>query len=138
MASRSAPRSPAVDFRQRTHPVKTATIYLPQSLAAAGSKDFESTFKNELARLGPGALPLHLVMAQGNHVLDEGIEVMVLKVSQTAEKIHVKAGIHFRTIITGCACEDDPTPISAIDEYSEALVSIDRRTGEATIEFMQD
>ncbi len=118
--------------------MQPVTIRLPKSLAAIGTATFEAVFKNEAAQLGPDALPLRQAMAHGNYVLDRGIEVIVLNVSETPVTVHVKAGIHFLSILTGCACDDDPTPVSELNEYSEALVTIDRSNGAATILLMSD
>lgn len=118
--------------------MSATTARLPRTLAALGTPDFESTFKAELAGLGPAGLPLHRALTQGSHVLDEGIEVMVFRVAETSERMEAKVGIHFSSVLVGCACEDDPTPVSELAEYAEMLVAIDRRTGVAEITLLPD
>ncbi|KAA3626107.1 MAG: hypothetical protein DWQ09_17930 [Proteobacteria bacterium] len=118
--------------------IKPALVELPESRAALGSSAFETVLKHEVAELGSDVLSLRYALAQGNYVLDDGIEVIVLNVSETPETVRVKAGIHFLSILTGCACDDDPTPVSELNEYSEALVTIDRSNGAATILLMSD
>jgi len=50
----------------------------------------------------------------------------------------VKAGIFYKSIIAGCSCSDDPSPIDEVDEHCEVMIEIDKRSAEATITLLPD
>ena len=107
--------------------------YLKQSLAAWGTAGFEVTFKAELAGLDPDALRLQQVLRQGSIGNASQVGVMLLGSSETAEAIRVRVGLFFTSVIAGCNCADDPTPVDENPEYAELEIRIDRRTAETTI-----
>lgn len=63
---------------------------------------------------------------------------MVLGVSEENNFIRARAGIFYTSIIAGCSCADDPTPISELNEYCEVQLDIDKQTAEATIVLQPD
>ena len=69
----------------------------------------------------------------GNYALGGKFSFMILGVSEDKDFIHAKAGIFYNSIIAGCGCADDPTPIGELNEYCEVEFNIDRRTGETTV-----
>ena len=106
-------------------------MQLTQSSKAWGSPEFEAVFKRELAAVPIDVLPLQQGMRQGGYVLDEPLTITLLSMNAEAGVIRVNAGIFFSSIIPGCSCADDPTPIESINEYCEVQVVIDRQTGTA-------
>lgn len=113
-------------------------IRLPESLKAWETPGFEAVFRQEVAALGPDRLPLHRGLAKGNHVLDHDIGCLMLAAEATPETIRVKAGFQYWSLLLGCACENDPTPVDEMPEYCEVLVEIDRRTGGAAVTLLPD
>lgn len=107
-------------------------MQLNESLQAWGNPEFEAVFKRELAAVPVDVLPLQQGMRQGGYVLDELLTVTLLSTHAEADVIRVNAGVFFSSIIPGCSCADDPTPVEPINEYCEVQVAIDRRTGEAS------
>lgn len=107
-------------------------MQLNESLQAWGDPEFEAVFKRELAAVPVDILPLQQGMRQGAYVLDEPLTVTLLSTHAEADVIRVNAGVFFSSIIPGCSCADDPTPVEPINEYCEVQVAIDRRTGEAS------
>lgn len=108
-------------------------MVLRKALAAWGSPEFESTLKQEIAQLDMAQLPLQQGLSAGGHVIEDGLEVMIIRVSQSENLISAKAGIFYRSVIAGCSCADDPTPVDENSEYCEVVVEIDKGTGEATV-----
>lgn len=108
-------------------------IKLVSSLAAWGTADFKIVLKHELEQLGVAELPLQQGLTTGSHALDGNIEVMILNFSEKENCIQVKAGIFYNSIIAGCSCADDPTPIDEVNEHCEVQVDIDKSTAEATV-----
>jgi hypothetical protein len=59
------------------------------------------------------------------------VTVIVLGLSATPAEVQARVGIFFAGIVAGCSCADDPTPVDSRTEYCEAVVAIDRASGEA-------
>jgi len=108
-------------------------ICFEQALAAWGTPAFEPALKSEIERLTPNELPLQRGLASGSHALETDIEAMILSVSETDVYIVAKAGIFYRSVIAGCSCADDPTPIDERNEYCEVELKIDKSTAATTI-----
>lgn len=108
-------------------------IKLVSSLAAWGTGDFKAVLKHELEQLGVAELPLQQGLTSGSHALDDNIEVLVLNVSETGITIHAKAAIFYKSMIAGCSCADDPTPIDEVNEHCEVIIDIDKSTAETTV-----
>ena len=113
-------------------------IKLVQSRDAWGTPDFKRVLKHELEQLGVAELPLQQGLTSGSHALDDNIEVILSKVSETETTIYAKAGIFYKSIIAGCSCSDDPTPIDEVNEYCEIEIAIDRSTAETKVTLIQN
>ncbi len=110
---------------------KTKTAALTRSLSAWGSGAFEATLKEEIVQLGADFLPLQQGLSSGSTSLDANLEVMILRVTEWPDRLWVRAGIFYSSIISGCSCADDPTPVDENREYCEVDLEIDRESGEA-------
>ena len=110
---------------------QSKTAVLSRSLCAWGSGAFEATLKEEIAQLGADVLPLQQGLSSGSTSLDANLEVMVLRVTEESDRLRVRAGIFYSSIVSGCSCADDPTPVDENREYCEVELEIDRETGEA-------
>lgn len=108
-------------------------IRLAASLAAWGSPAFESTLRDELVRSGAAALPLQAAVTYGSCVADRPLGVMIKQVDDTAQRLCIKVGVAFHSIIAGCSCADDPTPENEIAEFCELLLDIDKMTADTSI-----
>lgn len=113
-------------------------IPLPDSFNAWGTPLFNATLKRELESLRVDQLPLQQGIISGSYVLDDKHSVMISTVAETAEFIHVKVGVFFSSIIAGCNCADDPTPVEPLNEYCELWVEIDKRTADAKISLVSE
>jgi hypothetical protein len=111
----------------------THMIRLPKSVAAWGKPEFNGVLRNELGELGARQLPLQQGLSSGSHALDSRVEAMIISSSDDAGRIHVRAGIFYSSIIAGCSCADDPTPVDEHAEYCEVILVIDKATGETVV-----
>ena len=111
---------------------------LHRSLAAWGTRAFETTLKDELAQLGGRFLPLQEGLRTGSTSLDAGLSAMILHVTETPDALWVRAGIFYSSIVSGCSCADDPTPIDENSEYCEVEIRIDRASGTARATLARD
>ena len=112
-------------------------IRLPQVIAAQGTPDFESVFKQSMAALG-GVLPLQTGLTAGSYALEKPLEVMLIRSSETDDAIEVKAGIFYESLTPGCACAGDPTVESEQNEHITVLVTIDKYSAEATFQLLDE
>lgn len=106
---------------------------LTLSLAALGTPGFEATLKEEIGALGPDTLGLQQGLTAGSTALPDDIGVTILRVTDGPGRLQVRAGIFFTSVLSGCACADDPTPEHENAEYCEITLEIDRGTGEFRI-----
>lgn len=104
--------------------------------AQADTGEIEATFKEELAATSPDALPLQQGMAHGNVADGDGLSAMVIKTEIDADRIRIHAGLFFSSVVAGCACHNDPTPMGAEAEYSEALFEIERPGGATRVSLL--
>ena len=112
-------------------------MHLPAAARAWGTADFPATLKRELAAHA-AKLPLQQALTGTSAVSDEAITVVLLDVQADTGQLHAKVGIFFGGILAGCSCADDPTPVESQTEYCELLLALDRTTGQATVELIDD
>lgn len=113
-------------------------VQLKRSLQAWNTQQFESVLKEEVGALDAVELPLQAGLSQGSHVSDTGFSVVLLGVSEIGGHLHVKTGIFYSSVIGGCSCADDPTPVSELNEYCELQLNINMQTAAATIVLLSD
>lgn len=106
---------------------------LAKSLQAWQTPAFEETLRTELETLDAGELPLQQGLTRGSHALDDSVKVTIIRVADRGDSLRIRAGVFYRSVIAGCSCADDPTPVDTLDEYCEMLITIDKATGGAAI-----
>ena len=108
-------------------------IQLQQSAIAWGRPDFNQVLKQEVEQLNAQQLPLQQGLRQGSYSNADDFRVMVISSADTVDEIIAKVGIFFTSIIAGCSCADDPTPIDDINEYCVVRVVINKKTADTRI-----
>lgn len=108
-------------------------IYLTKTLAAWGSPDFENILKMEIERMGVDQLPLQEGLLVSSLALDHNLKAIILNVYNDESFIHVKAGLFYEGVISGCNCADDPSPVDVQPEYCEVQLDINIVTAETSI-----
>ena len=107
-------------------------MYLEKSLAAWGEAEFEAELKREVEHHAL-MLPLQKALSMGSYVLDKPITMTVIGIEELAEIIYVRAGIYFQSVIGGCSCTDDPSPVNEINEYCEVRLAISKLNAETLV-----
>lgn len=113
-------------------------LKLADSLLAWRTSDFNRILKHEVEQLNASQLPLQQGLTVGSYALDNKLEVVILAATETAELIRVKIGIFYTSIIAGCSCADDPTPVDENSEYCEMQLDIDKVTAETAVTLLAD
>jgi len=108
------------------------------SLHAWGTPDFKRILKNEIEQLDASQLPLQQGLSTGSYALDKILDVMVISANEAEGHIRVKVGIFYASIIAGCSCADDPTPIDENNEYCVVQLDINTGTAEAALTLLAD
>lgn len=108
-------------------------IRLPLSLAHWRHDDFNEVFVTELAGLTADQLPLYQLMALGSMISDEAPKFMINGSDEDSSTITVRTGVFFSSIIAGCSCADDPTPIDLNTEYGELAFTISKADAQTVI-----
>jgi hypothetical protein len=114
------------------------TINLSKSLRAWGSTGFDVVLAAEIAQLESAELPLQQGLSAGSHVVEDGRSAMVIARSATVDAISVKVGIFYASVLAGCSCADDPTPVPVLAEYCVVRIDIDRRTGDSNVTLLPE
>ncbi|GAB4126484.1 MAG: hypothetical protein Fur0040_09120 [Sideroxydans sp.] len=110
-------------------------LELPDSVRAWRTPRFEAVLRQELAQQAE-RLPLQRALAQGNALLDTPLTVTLLDACEQEGVVRVKVGVFFQSLIAGCSCADDPTPISALNEYAELLLALRLDSARASVEIV--
>ena len=111
-------------------------IRLPKTINSWDTPQFNDIFKSEIEMLGPYQLPLQQGLTQGSSVGASKFSVMFISETEEVDARYVKAGIFYKSVIAGCNCADDPTPVDEQNEYCEVQFKINRETAEATVKLL--
>jgi len=113
-------------------------VRLTEALKAWGTEAFEAVLRNELAALGCSDLPLQQGLTRGSHALDDNLSIMIIRTEELPAILRIRAGVHYRGLIAGCSCADDPTPLDTTTEYCEIELTIDKGTAETRVLLLGD
>jgi hypothetical protein len=94
---------------------------------------FKKTLQAEMEQMDVRRLPLQQGLTRGNYALQDNISVSIIRVSEADDNIIVNAGIFYQSLIAGCSCADDPTPVEELNEYCEVQLIINKTSAETTI-----
>jgi hypothetical protein len=108
-------------------------LRLDKALHAWGSPDFKTILKQEIESMDAEQLPLQRGLTTGNYVIDNQHTAMINSISEVENHIYVTAGIFYKSVIGGCSCADDPTPVNENNEYCVVRVDIDKTTAVANV-----
>jgi hypothetical protein len=100
-------------------------LILGEVLRAWGAPQFEQVLKRQLA-VHVAELPLRQGMAQGNLVIDTPISILLLAAKESPVALDIRVGIFYQSVIGGCSCADDPTPVSENTEYCVLQLEVSR------------
>lgn len=101
------------------------TFSLPKTLAAWEHGTFSETFIEEMASISPDELPLIKLLRYGSDIVDQP-SFMILGSEADEKAINIRSGVFFCSVLGGCNCADDPSPLDRHNEYGELTFSIDR------------
>jgi len=110
-------------------------LYLPRT-ARVDRNELEATFKAEIAALAPGDLSLERGMSHGSIAKADALSAMVITSTIDPTRVRIHAGLFFTSVVAGCACANDPTPMNDEPEYCEAVFEIDRPGGAAHMQLL--
>ncbi|TCS68787.1 hypothetical protein EDC61_1232 [Sulfuritortus calidifontis] len=113
-------------------------IRLSQALAAWGTETFRHALKQEIEALDARLLPLQQGLTRGSHALEGRHEAVPLGAADLGEKLQAKVGLFYASVIAGCSCADDPTPVGEETEYCVLQLDIDKRTAETTVSLLAE
>ena len=116
---------------------KATMIQFHNALNAFGSPEFNAALKNEIEQLDAEHLPLQQGLTTGSYALSNKIQAMILGTSEDTDFISARVGIFYTSIIAGCNCADDPSPVDENNEYCEVLCIINKKTADTTIQLVK-
>ncbi len=107
-------------------------MQLARAVQAWGRPDFMPELQCALQEQAD-ALPLQQALSVGSHALAAAIAVRLIAAEEMATVLRLRVGIFYSSVIAGCSCADDPTPVDEQPEYCELLIDIERADGRATV-----
>ena len=114
------------------------TIRLTESVRAWGTPGFNGVLKRVIEQLGSDLMPLHQALSVGSHVLEGSLSAMVIAAVEAEGSIRARVGIFYSSILAGCACADDPTPVSENSEYCVVQLDIDTVNAIETVTLLDE
>jgi len=108
-------------------------IDMHRTLRAYGSPDFETTLRRDLLQAGPEALGLQQALRAGSIALEDDLGVMLLSARESPTRLDLHLGLFYTSMVAGCSCADDPTPVGRNTEYCEVDLQIERATAQGWI-----
>ncbi|MEN8214598.1 MAG: hypothetical protein ABFR19_09585, partial [Pseudomonadota bacterium] len=73
-------------------------------------------------------LPLQQGLSHSSYASEGSFSVVILRITDDADVIRVKAGIFYTGLTPGCSCADDPSPDNTYAEYCEVEFNLDKKT----------
>ncbi|TLS66162.1 hypothetical protein FEF65_11255 [Mariprofundus erugo] len=113
-------------------------ILFKSSLDAWRSPQFSSVLKREVEMLPPAQLPLQEGLRLGSVALEDGVSAVILGSEELESVIRVRAMIFYSSVIAGCSCADDPTPVDTCHEQCTVQIDIDKQSAGVTIALSPD
>ena len=107
-----------------------------KSLSAWNSQQFDVIFKQEVLGLTLDELPIQQGLIHGSYAISDDMGVMVNQRQEDEASILIYTGIFYKSVIAGCNCADDPTPIDTLNEYCELSFRIDKKTAITEIKLL--
>jgi len=114
----------------------TFMVLFDKTLRAWNSPEFMAILKQEIENMDPELLPLQQGLTTGNYAIANNLTAMINNVLETSNLLCVTAGIFYTSVIAGCSCADDPTPINENNEYCIVRLDIDKDTAVTEVNFV--
>lgn len=106
---------------------------LTRSLNAWNTQQFNEVFTREITQLSLDELPLQQALQLGSYATKDNFQIMINSKNELADNIVITTGIFYSSIIAGCNCSDDPTPVDINPEYCEIQFIIDKASANTVI-----
>lgn len=113
-------------------------IWFKSSLEAWNSPQFSAVVKREVEKLPVVMLPLQESLRSGSAVPEQTIEAMILGSGELEHVIRVRVLIFYQSVIAGCSCADDPTPMDTCNEQCTVQIDIDKDSAAVAITLLPD
>lgn len=111
-------------------------LKLNKSLDAWQTTGFIEILKEEVRQLGVNHLPLQQGLSSGSYALGNKLDVMYLSSTEKADSLQIRIAVFYTSIIAGCNCADDPTPVDEQSEYCEVLLDINKASAETEVSLL--
>ena len=108
-------------------------IQLNNTLSSWNTADFNNAFKQEVRQLSVEDLQLQQALKTGSFAIKENLQIMINSSIEKSNYIIINSGVFYFSIIAGCNCADDPTPVDLNTEYCELQFKINKSSAETLI-----
>ena len=109
-------------------------MLLTQTAQAQDEQALKLALREELIASKDALSSVMKAMQHGTDLAETSWQIMVLNSQFSDQQITAEIGIFFQSLNGGCNCSDNPDPITPENEYGEFVLTIDRKTCEATLE----
>ncbi len=97
---------------------------------------FSDMLQQEIKQLNEAQLFLQQALKHGSHATVDDMKLIMLSANDDNDYIYAKVGVFYNSVVSGCHCDDDPSPMSVEIEYCELNFSLNKKTAEVDIELL--
>ncbi|MGV6818318.1 MAG: hypothetical protein ACWA44_13755 [Thiotrichales bacterium] len=95
---------------------------------------FEQELLRVLMELGVDGLNLQTALRHGGYALADTLQLSILSRSCDEHGIELRVSAFFDSVIAGCSCADDPTPLDTVSEHCVLNVTLDKQRHDLRVE----
>lgn len=113
---------------------KQQTEIVTEVLTRVGASDFDERVVKMIHRLGPETLRLQDASRYGSYALQDELSLSLLSWTENAEEVRLRVSLFFTSVIAGCSCADDPTPLDKVNEHAVLTVTLNKQRHDLEVE----
>jgi hypothetical protein len=110
--------------------MSTPFLSFQEAIEAWPGTRFKQLLTAQLMQLNLDQIPLQKALSQGSFATLDNLQFTINNSELNEDLLTVRVGVFFSSILAGCNCSDDPSPVDLINEYCELELVINRLTGQ--------
>jgi len=111
-------------------------IKFSEALAEWQTPMFADILQREIKMLNVDQLLLQQALMNGSYATTDEINLIILSMKDDEKWIYARVGVFYNSMIPGCQCDDDPSPMNVESEYCELQFDIDKNTAETKVSLL--
>lgn len=117
-----------------SEPSASTASMVARLLMISEDERFEQELLEALMELGVDGLNLQTALRHGSYALADTLQLSILSRSCEEHGIELRVSAFFDSVIAGCSCADDPTPLDTVSEHCVLNVTLDKQRHDLRVE----